>query len=58
MKKNFYTVKINITILNKNLSFKVYNIEAKNEAQAQSKAWLMAQQSAKYSMTITGVTIK
>ena len=29
MKKNFFTVKINVTILNKSLSFKIYNIEAR-----------------------------
>lgn len=58
MKTNFYTVKIKVKILDKQLSFKIYNIEADNETLAKSKAWLMAQQSATYNMEVTSVTIK
>jgi hypothetical protein len=58
MKTNFYTVKIKVEILDKKLSFKIYNIEAENEIVAKSKAWLIAQQSATYKMEVTGVIIK
>lgn len=58
MKKNLYSVKITVTILDKKTSFKLYNIEAEDDITAKSKAWLLTQQSARYEMKVTNVQIK